>query len=99
MPHLKVDYLYRDASNYKNYGSVIIENNGGMTVEAFRAALKKRFADFQYWGDVIQFQPEVLGWSPLYFDEWIEDDLMLHEISDITETEKAAEFTMPYFLE
>ena len=93
MPQLKIEYLYRDASNYKNFGSAIIPNYSGITAEAFAKALRVRFANKQVWPDILHFQPEVLGWPTLYFDSRLDDDLDLHEVVCISETSENVTFS------
>lgn len=99
MPQLRIDYLYRDASNYKNHGSLVIQNNQELTVQKFSLALREHFACLQCFPDVLHFSPEVLGWPTLYFEDWTEDDFMLHEVSGIEETDQESEFLMPRFID
>tara|TARA_R100001039_G_C1757477_1_gene56214 strand:- start:101 stop:433 length:333 start_codon:yes stop_codon:yes gene_type:complete len=47
---------------------------------------------------VLHFSPEHLGWPTLYFDDWTEDGLTLHEISEIEEADQNPEFPMPKFI-
>ncbi len=85
----EVSYLYRDASNYKQYESVVVEVVGAKRPEDVERMLCDRFADLQVWSDILHFRPEDLGWPIAYFDDHDEDDdLGLHEIEDIAETDK-----------
>ncbi len=55
MPQLNIHYLYRDASNYKNHGSLVIQNGQGLTAQEFSLALREQFADLQSFPDVLHF--------------------------------------------
>lgn len=90
----EVNYLYRDASNYKQYESVVVELEGVESPEEVESMLRDRFSDLQIWPDVLHFRPEDLGWPTAYFEGYREDkgDLGLHEVEDIIETD-----TAPYY--
>lgn len=87
----EVNYLYRDASNYKQYESVVVDVPGAKSVEDVEAMILRRFAGLQVWPDVVHFRPEDLGWPTAYFDDHDEagDDLGLHEVEEITATDKS----------
>lgn len=74
-------YLYRDASNYKQWGKVIFTNNQGVPLdlleEDLRASLEKR--EFFLAGKVDV--PEV------FFDSKREDDHPWHEFAGLVETD------------
>lgn len=86
----EIRYLYRDASNYKQYESVVVELLGLESAEVVEAMLRDRFADLQVWPDILHFRPEELGWPTAYFEGHDEsgDDFGLHEIEAIAKTEK-----------
>lgn len=90
--NLRIEYLYRDGSNYKQYSNVVITNPSGLSPEAVTAALRKRFQDDQCWPDILHFKPETLGWPVLYFDDHdpAGDDLNLHELDRIIPTDESA---------
>ena len=93
----EVNYLYRDASNYKQYESVVVELEGVESPEEVESMLRDRFSDLQIWPDVLHFRPEELGWPTAYFEDHDEsgDDLGLHEMEAIAETEKRVTAILP----
>ncbi|MPY72483.1 MAG: hypothetical protein GEU92_20800 [Alphaproteobacteria bacterium] len=71
-------YIYRDASNYKFYKSVIISG-------------KLKLCDIQeYLFDEEFFVPELVGLESLVPDVKNEDDHILHGIFSLCETKKPA---------
>ena len=80
----EVNYLYRDASNYKQYESVVVELEGVESPEEVESMLR----DLQIWPDVLHFRPEDLGWPTAYFEgHGLDgDDLALHEIESISKS-------------
>lgn len=90
--NMKISYLYRDASNYKQFESVVVEVPDHTTPEQAEAALRQRFAGEQVWPDVLHFRPEDLGWPTAYFEDHDEDedDLSLHELEAVTPTDAPA---------
>lgn len=95
--NFEVSYLYRDASNYKQYESVVVKVVDANKLEDVKKMLGERFSDLQIWPDVLHFRPEELGWPTAYFEGHDEggDDLGLHEIEAITETEKPVTAILP----
>lgn len=93
----EVSYLYRDASNYKQYESVVVDLEGVESPEVVESMLRDRFTDLQVWPDVLHFRPEDLGWPTAYFEDHdeSEDDLGLHEIEAIAKTEKPVTAILP----
>jgi len=43
MDNTKFNYLYRDAGNYKKWGSVVFANPDGLTLDSIRWALQSAF--------------------------------------------------------
>ena len=86
--NFEVSYLYRDASNYKQYESVVVKLVDADKPEDLGSLLRERFADLQVWPDVLHFRLEELGWPTAYFEDHDEkgDNLGLHEIGSIVET-------------
>jgi len=95
--NFEVSYLYRDASNYKQYESVVVKLVDADKPEDLGSLLRERFADLQVWPDVLHFRLEELGWPTAYFEDHDEggDDLGLHEIETIVETEKPVTAILP----
>ena len=92
----EVGYLYRDASNYKQYESVVVEVVGAERPEDVESMLRDQFADLQVWPDVLHFRPEELGWPTAYFEDYREGkgDLGLHEVEGIIETITAPSYRL-----
>src|SRR5919197_4067267 len=83
MSNTRVDYLYRDANNYKLHGRAIFI---GAITDTGRKVLEEHG---EGWG----FAPENVGLLELSADEgWIlgEDDPVTQEFSDIRVTEELA---------
>jgi hypothetical protein len=95
--NVEVSYLYRDASNYKQYESVVVKLVDVDKPEGLESLLREQFADLQVWPDVLHFRPEGLGWPTAYFEDHDEggDDLGLHELEAITETGKPVTAILP----
>lgn len=70
----RFSYLYRDASNYKEYHEIIFSR--GLRFEQLLPYLK----------DKMFFIPSELGLDDLQGDEWTIDDHIWHEIKDIRPT-------------
>jgi hypothetical protein len=45
MPNIKFNYLYRDSSNYKNYGYVIFANTANTGLTEWEAFIKEKLID------------------------------------------------------
>lgn len=53
--NVEVSYLYRDASNYKQYESVVVKLVDVDKPEGLESLLREQFADLQVWPDVLHF--------------------------------------------
>lgn len=89
--NLIVYYLYRDASNYKRHGSVIVANDAGIEPDALYAAIKVAFSHLDIFPDVVAFNPSSLGWPSLFFEDYdlAGDDVIFHEVVAIEETDQS----------
>jgi hypothetical protein len=45
MPNIKFHYLYRDAGNYKNFGSVVLVNPENLSLAEFENRLRANLID------------------------------------------------------
>nr|WP_276925681.1 hypothetical protein [Faecalibaculum rodentium] len=72
----RIDYLYRDAANYKLYGHVVIP--GEITEKQIQKIMK--FC-LPFDGETRQFIPELIGFPVLKFDLPSDDDHPCCEIS------------------
>lgn len=78
--HLKFNYLYRDAGNYKNYGFVIFSNGNNEDPETLEKTIREHLIDGEF------FYPEDLV-KPVFFDEYNEElDHGWHEFDSVEET-------------
>ncbi len=48
MPDIKFSYLYRDASNYKNFGEIIFSNPTHLSIEILETIIKSKLIDGQW---------------------------------------------------
>lgn len=78
--NIKIFYLYRDASNYKNFNEIIFSNSDLIDLKYIAINLRKYFIDSQYFEAKAIFIPE------LYFENMNHDDHGWHEYikSEIT---------------
>lgn len=89
--NIKISYLYRDGSNYKRFGAVVLANPSSAKPAEIYANFVSAFQTLQLHPDVIHFQPALLGWDDLFFsdhDPVASDDLDLHELEAITLTDE-----------
>ena len=88
MMNTKINYLYRDASNYKVYNEAVI--NGILSVEDIETILECRF-------DGNWFIPRRVGLPEKRFEEWTEDDTDYFELDEdsfeIVEEEPTVDIT------
>lgn len=90
--NLEINYLYRDAANYKQHQTVVVSNPKNLSAAEALEAMRNQFKECQVWPDTLHFRPEDLGWPTAYFDDHNtdEDDLDLHEIESIQPTNQQA---------
>lgn len=89
LANIKISYLYRDASNYKQLARVVLANPSNAMPDEIYASFGIAFRVLQLHPDVIHFKPELLGWDDLFFpnhDPEGSDDFDLHELEAITAT-------------
>ena len=77
MQTITFNYLYRDRSNYKNFGSVDFSNPKEIPIAEIEATITSNLTDSEF------FVAEDWGMPTLYFDEWTEDDHNWHEFLNI----------------
>jgi hypothetical protein len=97
--NIKVNYMYRDASNYKKWASIVLENPQALSVQAFEARFLNAVKHHQLFADVQHFKPEDFGWETAYFNEHdpeSSEDLDLHELCDIELTNEQAAYPMDF---
>ncbi|MCC7449580.1 MAG: hypothetical protein IT324_19320 [Anaerolineae bacterium] len=84
--NIRFNYLYRDAGNYKSYGSVVFKNPNSLSLAKIGARLRKAF--FQ--GEL--FIAEQIGIADIFLyldDELTVEDHCFHEFVSVEETTEA----------
>lgn len=85
MPNICFEYLYRDASNYKNWGEVIFPAEHDLDLVELESKLREALLDKTF------FDAEKAGLPTLYFDNWHESqDVTWHEFSELSTTTQPA---------
>lgn len=73
----EISYLYRDAANFKCWGSFVVKGNICLS------DLTEHMIDKEY------FIPEMAGIPKLNPDEWSDDDHDFHEIQSVKSCDRA----------
>lgn len=85
MANIKFSYLYRDGANYKNFGTVIFENPGHLSVVELQAFIRSRLIDDTWFYADKWLVPD------LHFALWDnETDQGFHEFEGISVTDEKA---------
>ncbi|MDQ3027263.1 MAG: hypothetical protein M3R58_12265 [Pseudomonadota bacterium] len=92
--NVRFGYLYRDAGNFKRFGSVIFAVDGDVDLAALRNEIRGSLIDSGF------FVAEEVGIPRLAFETHVRHlDHGWHEVEDISWTEEAATGgRFPYFL-
>ena len=84
--NIRFNYLYRDAANYKQFGSVVIDNHDGMSLEELDLLLKKHLIQEEF------FVPSNVGIPNLQVSPYDPDvDHEWHQYENLEWTEEEAE--------
>ena len=84
MSNIKLNYLYRDAANYKNHGRAIFANASNIGLHEIDKTLRNNLLDGEY------FYANHWGLKDLHFEKYDEqDDHPYHEFVAIEFTEEA----------
>lgn len=88
--YITIEYLYRDADNYKRYGTKVFGNPSSIDPELVWQAFVLAFRRSQLFPDVVSFDPALLGWEALFFDghDTEASDISLHELLHIESTQE-----------
>jgi len=79
--NIKFNYLYRDAGNYKLFGSVIFTNIGSKSIQSIELAIRANLIDNEY------FIPEKWKIPRLSFGDYSPElDHDYHEFESLEET-------------
>jgi hypothetical protein len=83
--NIKVVYLYRDYSNYKNWGEIIFENPENISIGTIENQIRECLIEGEW------FYAHEWEIPDLHFKTWnIEDDHCWHEFADVEETTEPA---------
>ena len=83
MANIKFNYLYRDAGNYKKWGSVVFSNPDEMTFSSVAAYLRDVFSDENLFVAHQILVPEVFFYTR---GNATSDDHCFHEFDKVEET-------------
>ena len=84
MPNIKLNYLYRDGANYKNFSSVIFDNPDNINIDVLLKIIKPKLID-ETWFYVHQW-----NLPDLHFAKWNNEfDHTWHEFESIEYTSEA----------
>jgi hypothetical protein len=86
MPNIKFSYLYRDAANYKVYGSVVFSNPEKLSVREIETRVRAKLIDGEFF-DPVEWKVPRLQILPL--DE--ELDHSWNEFESVEETDEVAD--------
>lgn len=81
MNNIKINYLYRDYSNYKQYGTQVYSNHTNLDVEQIKDVVAAHLLDGEY------FVAELWSLPNLFFKDRNEDDHEWHEFVSVECTE------------
>lgn len=84
--NIKLNYLYRDYSNYKQYGSAVFENPTDISLEELTAIIEIKLIDGEY------FSADQWNVPNLFFETRTDDDHIWHEFQSFEYTGDDAEF-------
>lgn len=92
--NIKFSYLYRDYSNYKQYGELIFSNNLNIKLSHIRHVILEHLVDGEY------FSAEKWKLPSLFFSNQNEDDHEWHEFLNLECTEEiSSDLDIKTFLE
>jgi hypothetical protein len=85
MPNIQINYLYRDSANYKNFNSIIFENDLSISIEELQILIKSKLIyDVWFYADQWWKLPELFS---SFFDYKIAPTW--HEFESFEYTEEA----------
>jgi hypothetical protein len=96
MKNLRLNYRYRDAHNYKEFGSVVFANPTGMSVEVATALLRGKLISEEF------FVPQDWGLPPLHarpYDPEVDHEWHEFEEFELTDEVETEEREIGEFLE
>ena len=80
--NIELTYLYRDAANYKNWGTVVFSNTQDMTLSDIESAARRGVIDGAW------FVAQDVGLPDLRPEDWDDEiDHDWHELHSLSETD------------
>lgn len=82
--NIRLEYLYRDAGNYKNWGNVVFSNPNSIPIDRAEKFVSDALIDHQY------FLAKSVGLPDLHFPEFNADlDFLFHEFHALASTDES----------
>ena len=78
--NIKLNYFYRDYSNYKQYGFVVFANPNTLSRQLIEQIISQNLIDGEF------FNAEAWGLPSLFFEESTSNDHEWHEFVSLEET-------------
>jgi hypothetical protein len=78
--NLQLNYLYRDGSNYKQFGAVVFGNERDIEIDVIKNIITANLIDGEY------FIAEEWGVPSLFFEDKNKDDHQWHEFESLEQT-------------
>jgi hypothetical protein len=93
--NVKLEYMYRDAGNYKRHGEVVFSNKNDIPISTVKDIILNNLIEGEW------FQPTLWNLPDLHFDDWDDElDVPYHEFICIEETtEQAASYDVQLLIE
>ncbi len=95
--NIKFNYLYRDAGNYKTYGSVVFSNPQQREINLLEEILRKQLIDSQFF-DPANFKVPTLKHLDFAYDSKLDHSWNEFESFEITNENISDERTIDEFL-
>lgn len=90
--NIKFNYLYRDASNYKQHGSIVYSNPNSVSLDIMKKAIIPNLIDGEF------FVASDWELPSLLFETLTEDDHEWHEFASIELTDDEPQLSIEYLL-
>lgn len=85
--NVKLNYLYRDAGNYKVYGQIIFKQKSKITIQEIEHVIKSHLIDGEYF-DPLQWKIPLIyshSYNPETDHDWYEFEEISHTANPETE--------------
>jgi hypothetical protein len=96
----KLNYLYRDAGNYKTHGHVIFSNPDNLSVEKIEKEFRKQLIDSEFFDPdelkIPRLKHEAFSYDPELDHSWNEFDSFKETDEQITMGQNISEFSQDF---